>query len=319
MPKPLIDLAVPAGIKNFTQRAMGPGQVRVAHNEATGVADAYIFGDIGGYMDGIGAEEFARDMAVIAGDVETVNVWLNSPGGSVFEGVAIYNTLARLSAQVNIHIEGLAASIASVIAMSGDRIYISEASSVMVHKPWTIIAGDEDDLVKEAGVLRELQAALVDIYTARTGGKREEIESWVNAETWFRGQAAVAAGFADEMVPAKKKEKKAALTHARSAMLPLFKNAPSEILLPEDTPDIRIFENLVREGLGLSHTQAKQVAAMARVLNTGLRDDARPQAAAAAPATEPVAPPTAAPAEPPRDEAGPEMAKLKAHILSLIQ
>jgi ATP-dependent protease ClpP protease subunit len=316
MTKPIIDLdGIPLSARNFAPRALGPGFVRVsAADDKTGEAEITVYGDIGGWWDGVNANDFVRDIEALDAYADTVNVRINSPGGSVFDGIAMYNAIAQLKARTVGHVESLAASIASVVLMGCDERRIGEAANVMVHKPWTIIAGNADDLVKEAGVLNTLENGLVNIYAARTGAKREDIAAWLAAETWLLGQDAVDKGFADVMVPAKGKDgKKAALTYARSAMLPLFRHTPKDLLPPEsDVPEIRAFEALLRDAEGFSHTQAKRIAAMARVLNTGPRDESR--SIAAAPAAAPAA---AAPAAaPPRDEGATELKRLAAFIKS---
>lgn len=321
MPKPLINLAqLSAGAMNRAPRALGPGHLRVAA-EGESSAKLWVYGDIGGYWDGsISADAVAQELETM--DVETIHVHINSPGGSVFDGVSIYNALAMHKARVIVHVDGIAASIASVIAMAGDEIHIGEAANIMVHAPWTIMAGNAAALRKEADVLDELEGGLIDIYAARTGADRADIQKWVADETWFRGQGAIDKGFADTLVPAKTKDgKKNLLTHARSAMLPLFRNAPQDLVSAEDdgTPEVRTLERLLRDAEGMSAAQAKRVIAMARTLsNTGPRDESR-ETAAAAPAAAPAAAAPAAPAEPARDEQATEMANLKAHILSLIQ
>lgn len=275
MPKKLIDPAMLSRVKNLAPTALGPGVLRLAAEDATDEAEVFIYGDIGGWWDGVQAEQFAKDLSGL--DVSTINVRLNSPGGLVFDGVAIYNALVQHKARVVVHIDGIAASIASVIAMAGDEIRIAEGAHVMIHKPWSFVVGDSVSMRKEADVLDELEGGLIDIYAARTENKRDQLETWVAAETWFRGQKAVDEGFADVMVPAKKKEKKEA--HARSAMLPLFRNAPRDVSDPSEAPaDIREFERLLRDEAGFTNAQAKRIAVLARVMNTGPRDESRPPA-----------------------------------------
>lgn len=265
MAKKLIKLAPNArDVLNRAPHALGPGVLRLAHDDGADEADVYIYGDIGGWWGGVDAAEFSKEIAAL--DVSTLNVRLNSPGGLVFDGVAIYNALARHSAKTVVHIDGLAASIASVIAMAGDEIRISEGASVMIHKPWSMAIGNADVLRQEADVLDELEEGLVDIYEARTSQKRADLVDWISAESWFRGQKAVDKGFADVMVPAKKKDTNA---HARSALLPLFSNTPEDLraaFASTGGPDIREFERLLRDGEGLSHAQAKRVAALARAV-----------------------------------------------------
>ncbi|MBP2229656.1 ATP-dependent protease ClpP protease subunit [Azospirillum agricola] len=275
MPKPLIDAALlTAGrAMNRAPVALGPGHVRVAADEAASEAEVYIYGDIGGWWDGIQAEEFAKEIGAL--DVDTINVRLNSPGGVVFDGVAIYQALARHKANVVIHIDGIAASIASVIAMAGDEIRIVEGANVMIHKPWSFAIGDAVAMRKEGEILDKLESGIIDIYAARTGQERQALVDWVGAETWFSAAEAKDAGFADTVVPAKGKGKDKKAAHARSAMLPLFQRTPKD-LLPEASsgaPAIREFERLLRDGEGFSHAQARRVAALARAFTPGHRDD----------------------------------------------
>lgn len=245
-------------VQHMNRVALKPGRVRVAADPKSREADLMIYGDIGGgwYDEGITAESITNEIGAL--DVDTLNVRINSGGGLVFEGIAIYNALARHSANVVVHIDGIAASIASVIAMAGDEIRISEGSHVMIHKPWSFAMGDATAMRKEAEVLDKLEAGIIDIYAARTGKARGDLEQWVGDETWFLGQEAVDAGFADEMVPAKKKKA------ANSALLNLFKNTPQNLLSAPDTPEVREFEIFLRDGEGLSNSQAKRIAAQAK-------------------------------------------------------
>lgn len=247
-------------IRYVNRKALKPGHVRINASADDTEAEILIYGDIGGgwWDEGITGESISNQIANL--DVDTIHVRINSGGGLVFEGLAIYQALARHDSKIVVHIDSIAASIASVIAMAGDEIRISEGANLMIHKPWSGMWGDADAFRKEADVLDQLQAGLVNIYEARTGAKRADLESWVNAETWFLGQAAVEAGFADVVVPAKKKKA------AASAMLNHFRNTPQNLLASAGGPEIREFEAFLRDGEGLSHAQAKRIAAaMSRV------------------------------------------------------
>lgn len=237
--------------------ALKPGRVRV-NTDATEGAEVMIYGDIGygWYDEGITGESISREIAAI--DADEINVRINSGGGLVFEGLAIYNALARHSAKIIMHVDSIAASIASVILMAGDEIRISEGAQVMIHKPWSGLYGDANALRKEAEILDKLEGGIIDIYAARTDAKRSDLETWVGAETWFTGQEAVDAGFADSMTPAKKKVKAAS-----SALFSSFKHAPKALLASADAPEIREFEIFLRDGEGLSNAQAKRIAAQA--------------------------------------------------------
>jgi ATP-dependent protease ClpP protease subunit len=164
--------------------------------------DILIYDEIS--MWGCNAAQFVTDLAEI--EAKVINLRVNSPGGIVFDGLAIYQALAAHPAKIIAYVDGWAASIASVIIMAADEIKIGEAAQIMIHSPWSYVIGPADDMRKEADILDSLEAAIVDVYVARTGGNRKEIAGWVKDETWFKGQAAVDSGFADEVVPLKLKE-----------------------------------------------------------------------------------------------------------------
>ncbi|MBK7493617.1 MAG: Clp protease ClpP [Nitrosomonas sp.] len=236
-------------------RNLAPGTWRV-NKTSDQNAEVFLYGDIGGWMDGISADEFAREVSEL--DVSIIDVRLNSGGGSVFEGQAIYNALNRHPAKIIMNIDGIAASIASVIAMAGDQINITEGSHVMIHKPWSMAMGDAESMRKEADVLDSLESGIIDIYAARTGKDRKSLEKWVNAETWFKGQAAVDAGFADAVIPAKRKEKA-----AKSNILALYAHTPDFLLEnDENVPNAREIERILRDVEGFSVKQAKRIAGL---------------------------------------------------------
>ena len=122
--------------------------------------------------------------------VSKINVHINSGGGSVFGGIAIYNILKRYDAEITVYVEGLAASIASVIAMAGDKIIIPENAQMMIHKPSSVTWGNADDMRKEADILDGCQKAILNTYMQHTkeGVTAEEIDSLINAETWKNGK-----------------------------------------------------------------------------------------------------------------------------------
>lgn len=268
MKKFVFDLAKFRSSRAMNRRpaAMGVGSVRV--NAADDAADVYIYGDIGGWWDGIQPDDIAREIAAL--DVATLNVHVNSPGGIVFDGIAIYNAFAAHSANVVMHIEGIAASIASVIVMAGDEIRIGESANMMIHKPWSFMIGDADDMRTEADILDSLEQSIVDIYTARTDNDADQVKAWLKAETWFRGQQAVDNSFADTITPNKKKEKKA----ARSRLLDLYQRTPSD-LQPQngDVPRVREFEHLLRDAEQMPNALAKRIAAAAQRVFQPTRDE----------------------------------------------
>ena len=271
MPKPLIDLAPAGGKMNRVHRSLGPGHIRI-NAAAEDEAEIFVFGEIGGFWGGIDAEEFSKEVRAL--DAKTINVRVNSPGGSVFDGIAIYNALAAHSANIVVHIEGIAASIASVIAMAGDEIRIGESANIMVHKPWSFAIGDAMAMRKEADVLDKLEEGIVAIYAARTGKGDDDIAPLVAAETWYRGQEAVDAGFADVMVPNKKKEKKAGI---EMPLLALYEHTPSDLLgAQSERPKVRQFEQTLRDVEQLPNALAKRLAGLAAQFFADDRDDRRP-------------------------------------------
>lgn len=128
-----------------------------------------------------------------------VTVRINSPGGDVFEGQAIYNMLRRHGAKITIEIDALAASAASYIAMAGDEIRIAENAMIMIHNAWTETVGDKQEHEKRIALLDKIDSSLVEIYSARIGDKStpEQVKAWMDAETWMSAKESVERGFSD--------------------------------------------------------------------------------------------------------------------------
>jgi ATP-dependent protease ClpP protease subunit len=136
------------------------------------------------------------------GDVDTINLRINSPGGDVYQGVAIYNMLARHPANVIVTVDGLAASIASLIMLAGNEILIPENAAVLIHNPSGGVYGTADDMDQMATWLRQIGQGVTNTYvtTNRKSLPREEIEAMLSAETWMTAQTAVDKGFADRVI-----------------------------------------------------------------------------------------------------------------------
>lgn len=162
-----------------------------------GAVDVMLYDEIGAW--GISARQFARELAA-AGDVSQINLHIHSPGGDVHEGNAMYNILVGHSARVVVYIDGLAASMASVIAMAGDEINMPANALMMIHKPWGGQVGDAEDMREYAELLDKVEATLIQAYVRKTGKSVEEIQGMLKAETWMDGNEAVAAGFADKVL-----------------------------------------------------------------------------------------------------------------------
>lgn len=155
-----------------------------------------IFDDIGAF--GVSAKSFLNDLASAQGD--SVRVEINSPGGDVFAGLAIYNGLRNSGKKVNVRVLGLAASAASLVAMAGDTIEMPENSFMMVHNPWGFAMGGASDMRDTADMLDKLGVSLASTYAKRTGKSAEEITALLDAETWMSAAEAVDAGFATAVI-----------------------------------------------------------------------------------------------------------------------
>lgn len=163
-------------------------------------AEVYIYEDVGeSWFGGVSAKQFATDLKAL-GAVDVINVHINSYGGAVFDGIAIYRNLVDHKAKVITHVDGVAASIASVIAMAGDEIKITEAGFMMIHNASAYAGGFAEDLRKTADVLDTVSGTIADVYEARTGQERDAIVDWMGAERWFTAAEAVELLFADTLV-----------------------------------------------------------------------------------------------------------------------
>jgi len=147
------------------------------------------------YGEGFTAKRMAAALRAIGARAVTVNI--NSPGGDVFEGLAIYNLLREHPAQVTVKVMGLAASAASFIAMAGDRIEMGLGAFFMVHNSWGVVIGNRHEMRAAADLFDEFDAAMADIYVARTGLEQSEVAALMDAETWLGARSAVDKGFAD--------------------------------------------------------------------------------------------------------------------------
>ena len=191
------------------------------------VAQIDIFGEIVGekWFDEETSATSFRDALKELGDVSTINLSINSGGGSVFDGIAIYNMLKSHKATVNVYVEGLAASIASVIAMAGDTITMRSGSMMMVHMPWTLSQGNAEEMRKTADTLEKMGDNIVDIYSERTGITSDEIRNIMNDETWLSAEEAVEQGWATKL-----DKKEAVMNSVPKEILGRFSNVPKNVL-----------------------------------------------------------------------------------------
>jgi ATP-dependent protease ClpP protease subunit len=158
-----------------------------------GEVELSIYDEIGAY--GVGAKEFIAELRQHKG--QHVHLRINSPGGEIIDGSAIANALNRHDGGVTVHIDGLAASMAGYIAMSGRPVLMAENALLMIHNPWTIAAGESDDLRKQADLLDTMKSALVRGYQRKSGMDSTEISRLMDEETWLTALEATALGFVD--------------------------------------------------------------------------------------------------------------------------
>lgn len=189
---------------------------------------------------GVSAIDFARELA--ATKASTIHLRINSPGGEVFAAQAMAQTLKEHSARIIAHIDGLAASSASWLALAADEVIIAEGGMLMIHNAMTFAAGNADDLRATAAVLEKVDGILVDAYAKATGQTPEQITAWMAAETWFTAQEAVDAGLAGRIAESAPRNLKAwnlsAYAHPPAAAVPENSedgDSPTEPAAPSPT------------------------------------------------------------------------------------
>lgn len=168
-------------------------------NKAKNSAEVWIYEQIGEdwFSEGVTAKRFCQDLAGLK--VDAIDLHINSPGGSVFDGQAIYNALVRHPASVTTYIDGLAASIASVIALAGDQVVMSDNALFMIHNPWGFAQGSADEMRKCADVLDKCRDTIVNVYAKKCGLGDQAIMAAMDAETWMTAEEAKAFGFVDQI------------------------------------------------------------------------------------------------------------------------
>lgn len=171
-------------------------QFLTVKNETLTSADLYFYGDIvsdwwGAWTDSDQYPEAIRDF-LKSQDGKNLNIYINSGGGSVFAGLAIYNMLKRHKGYKTVYVDGMAASIASVIALAGDRVIVPANAFLMIHKPWNCCEGNSDDMRKMADDLDAVEEGILNVYKEHLaeGVDIEEIRKMVSEETWLNGEEA---------------------------------------------------------------------------------------------------------------------------------
>jgi len=162
-------------------------------------AEIYIYEMIGEdfFGDGLSAKGFQKDLSAIKAN--QIDLHLNSPGGEVFDGLAIYNLLLQHPAKVTTYVDGIAASIVSVIALAGDTVHMAENALFMIHNPRGMSVGGAEDMRKMAERLDVVRGSISKAYISKTGKPEDEIHDLMDVETWMTADEAIELGFADEI------------------------------------------------------------------------------------------------------------------------
>jgi len=259
-----INIDVPKGSRRdrFFNRSVGTKFAVTEPAKSGDATEIELYDEIG--MWGVNAKDF-RSQIKDSGDIV---LKINSPGGDVFDGIAMYNDLQAHKGNVRVEINGIAASIASIIAMAGNQIAIGANAMMMIHNSWTIAMGNADDFEEQAVVLGKIDGALALTYAAQKGtpGIRT-IKQMMADETWFSGKEAVENGFATEILtPADK-----STAQAKFDLSP-FLNVPKSLLVTdEDFEDGETEDDIVKvlmRDAGYTRARAKAFIKSARVGNT---------------------------------------------------
>lgn len=202
-------------------------------------AELYIYGDIAsdGYKwseSDVSANDIVQRLQGVA--AKNISVYINSYGGEVAQGIAIYNTLKRHKAKVTTYVDGFACSIASVIAMAGDVRKMYSNSLLMIHNAWTTASGNVNDLLKTAEDLKTINEATKKAYLEVVNISEAELTALLDAETWLTAEKAVEMGFATEVIPEAKSDKPRA--SARNSLVNMLIKAQEEKSEEETPPEV---------------------------------------------------------------------------------
>lgn len=168
-------------------------------SERTG--ELFLYGeisDVSWWGDEVTPVQFQKDLAAL-GELDRLDIYVNSPGGDVFAGFTIYNIIKRCAAEVVAHVDGLAASAASYVCMAADKIVMPKNATMMIHNAAVRVCGNKERLRELVDELERIDRQITDIYTAKTGADAEKVAEMMSAETWMSGEEAFALGFCDEL------------------------------------------------------------------------------------------------------------------------
>lgn len=237
-------------------------------SKATGVVDISIHEEIGTY--GVSAKDFVSAIREYP-DARVINLSVNSPGGSVFDGFAIHNALKAHAAKVYAFVEGIAASAASYVLMAADTISMPEDSFLMIHNPHAMAMGDADDMRGMADTLQKVQSVYENAYATRTGLEVEQIRDMMKAESFMVASEALELGFIDTITDAVGVAARIQCFEKYFASLPCETDSVvDQIDAIESLPDFRRF---LRDAGGFSRKAADAMVARAKIVFPGEPED----------------------------------------------
>lgn len=248
--------------------ASGARWYNIQSNAATKQAEIYLYGVIGGYYANV--QQFLADLQA-AGDVERITVYLNTIGGSFYDGLPIYNTLKQHKAQVTVKVMGYALSMGSVIMLAGDTVEAAENSLIMIHRAQGVAWGDADAMAQAATILQKHEQAILPEYMRRMGQSAQEVQALLAAETWYTATEAKQAGLIDVITEVVNSNPEAAKLEAEAWNYAAqhYRNIPQALLnriniLEEDEPvkpeDIQAITTAVVSALKASEPEDEAVS-----------------------------------------------------------
>ena len=215
------------------------------------IGEVYIYGDIASWKwddTDVTAASFKDDLDAL-GDIEVLNIYVNSYGGSLFQGLAIHNQIKRHPAKTIAYVDGVAASAASIIVAAADVVKMPANTTQMIHWLWMLVIGNANDMRKAAEDLDRLGASLLESYTAKAGDKlpEDKLREFLDNETWLTAQECLDYGLCDELLEARE-----IAASVDSEFLSLYKNVPESL------------KNQAQKGGGLSEEERQSIFEAAR-------------------------------------------------------
>lgn len=202
-------------------------------------AELLIYDEIGAW--GKTVNDLMAELTAL-GDLNTIHVRINSPGGDVFEALAMHNALTRHPARVITHIDSLCASAATFVALAGDEVHMAENALFMIHEPWTVAGGNAEAMQKQADLLDTIAEQIVGIYARKTGADRNDLRALMRDETWYTADQALSIGFIDTIDTPLKMAALATHDLTRFKHVPFATNPEPVMLNPAaetpETPDV---------------------------------------------------------------------------------